>query len=378
MSKFILNINDYRFINLSEEKTSIEKELKSKLNATNNTIYILTNELENLQKEIEEKNINNNKLFEDCQNLSYLLETKNNTIKQLKSAKKQLEKKNLELEYQLEQNTKELEYIKTQNLFQGLSPDNRETINEKNEYYEKQLNDSNKTIKKMGEMIHELEKQIEELQKELENNYIESKNNTNNSNNINNSSMKNLIDLIKKKDKEIKQYKVDIRILNEEKNKLYEDNTKMYTNLDRFQKYIMKLIEENKNLSKNINKYSNVNSQSQNKEIKTLNESEVNEDDISKNNYKEFNLDFLNKIEDKMKDNNTLEINTNIKYNELNENENEINDNEKDKKINKNREKKYFKINDSSNKENESLNSNNNKIDHIFGYDGKEIEELSD
>ena len=362
-------INDYRFINLSEEKTSIEKELKSKLNATNNTIYILTKELENLQKELEEKNISNNKLFEDCQNLTYLIETKNNTIKQLKSSKKQLEKKNLELEYQLEQNTKEIDYIKTQNLFQGLSPDNRETINTKNEYYEKQLNDSNETIKKMGEMIHELEKQIEELQKELEsNNYIECKNNINN---INNNGMKDLVDLIKKKDKEIKQYQVDIRILNEEKSKLYEDNTKMYTNLDRFQKYIMKLIEENKNLSKNMNKYPNINNQSQIKEIKTLNESEVNEDDISKNNFKEINLDFLNKIEDKMKNNNTLE-----------NKDNELIDNERDIKINKKKEKKYFKINEISNKENESLNSNtninNNKIDFIFEYDGKEIEELSD
>ena len=330
-------------------KKFIEKELKSKLNSTNNTIYILTKELENLQKELEEKNISNNKLFEDCQNLTYLIETKNNTIKQLKSSKKQLEKKNLELEYQLEQNTKEIDYIKTQNLFQGLSPDNRETINTKNEYYEKQLNDSNETIKKMGEMIHELEKQ----------------------NNINNNGMKDLVDLIKKKDKEIKQYQVDIRILNEEKSKLYEDNTKMYTNLDRFQKYIMKLIEENKNLSKNINKYPNINNQSQIKEIKTLNESEVNEDDISKNNFKEINLDFLNKIEDKMKNNNTLE-----------NKDNELIDNERDIKINKKKEKKYFKINEISNKENESLNSNtninNNKIDFIFEYDGKEIEELSD
>ena len=250
-----------------------------------------------------------------------------------------------------------------------MSPDNRETINTKNEYYEKQLNDSNETIKKMGEMIHELEKQIEELQKELEsNNYIEFKNNTNN---INNNGMKDLVDLIKKKDKEIKQYQVDIRILNEEKSKLYEDNTKMYTNLDRFQKYIMKLIEENKNLSKNINKYPNINNQSQIKEIKTLNESEINEDDISKNNFKEINLDFLNKIEDKMKNNNTLE-----------NKDNELIDNERDIKINKKKEKKYFKINEISNKENESLNSNtninNDKIDFIFEYDGKEIEELSD
>ena len=72
-----------------------------------------------------------------------------------------------------------------------------------------------------------------------------------------------------------------------------------------------------------------------------------------------------------MKNNNTLE-----------NKDNELIDNERDIKINKKKEKKYFKINEISNKENESLNSNtninNNKIDFIFEYDGKEIEELSD
>ena len=72
-----------------------------------------------------------------------------------------------------------------------------------------------------------------------------------------------------------------------------------------------------------------------------------------------------------MKNNNTLE-----------NKDNELIDNERDIKINKKNEKKYFKINEISNKENESLNSNtninNNKIDFIFEYDGKEIEELSD
>ena len=134
-----------RFINLSEEKTSIEKDLKSKLNSTNNTIYILTKELENLQKEIEEKNINNNKLFEDCQNLTYLIEIKTNNIKQLKSAKKQLEKKNLDLELQIEQNMKEIEYLKAQNLLNIIDSEKNENINKENndntEYYEKQLND---------------------------------------------------------------------------------------------------------------------------------------------------------------------------------------------------------------------------------------------
>ena len=375
MSKIIIyNIkihNTYRFINLSEEKTSIEKELKSKLNATNNTIYILTKELESLQKEIEEKNINNNKLFEDCQNLTYLIETKTSSIKQLKLSKKQLEQKNLDLEYQLEQNMKEIEYLKAKNILNVLNSEKNENKNncnsEKDEYYEKQLNDSNKTIKKMGEMIHELEKQIEELQKELENNnYIETK-----INNKNNTDTKEFIELIKKKDKEIKQYQVEIRILNEEKSKLYEDNTKMYTNLDRFQKYILKLIQENKILSKKINKYTNSNEQSQLKENKSLNESDVNEDDISKNNYKEINLDLLAQSQDIEKENNNEEKISNVNFNRLSDSE--INQNMRDIKVNKN---KKMKIKNDSNKENESQNEN--KVNLYFEYDGKENDELSD
>ena len=349
--------------------------MKLKLNATNNTIYILTKELENLQKEIEEKNINNNKLFEDCQNLTYLVETKTNNIKQLKTSKKQLEQKNLDLELQLEENMKEIEYLKAQNILIHLNSSKNENKENTNEYYEKQINDSNLTIKKMAEMIQDLEKQIEELQKELENNnYIETKNNKNDNDN----SVKELLDLIKKKDKEIKQYQLEIRILNEEKNKLYEDNTKMYSNLDRFQKYICDLIEENKNLSKKINKYSNSINRSQIKENKTLNESEINEDDISKNNFKEFKAQLLNyKTNDIEKENiNDENVNiNNIRYNGLGDSE--INENIRDIKINKNnKDIKTMKIKDESNKENESQNLN--YVDLNYEYDAKENEDLSD
>ena len=327
-----------------------------------------------MQKEIEEKNINNNKLFEDCQNLTYLLETKTNNIKQLKLSKKKLEQKNMDLEFQLEQNMKEIEYLKAQNILSLLNSSKNGTKENNNEYYEKQINDSNLTIKKMGDMIQDLEKQIEELQKELENNnYIETKNNRNNNDNLN-----ELVDLIKKKDKEIKQYQIEIRILNEEKSKLYEDNTKMYSNLDRFQKYITDLIEENKKLSKKINKFTNSENNSQIREIKTLNQSEVNEDDISKNTFKEFKTQLMNyKSNDIEKENindEKIDIN-NIRYNGLNDSE--INENIRDIKINKNnKEIKHLQIKDEKNKENESQNLN--YVDLNYEYDGKENEELSD
>ena len=285
----------------------------------------------------------------------------------------------MKLEIKIEETLKEMEFLKAKNILSIINSDKTINKEKSNEYYEKQLNDSNITIKKMGEMIQELEKQIEELQRELENNnYIEAKsnkkNNKNDSNNIG-----ELIDLIKKKDKEIKQYQVEIRILNDEKSKLYEDNTKMYTNLDHFQKYICNLIEENKNLKIKLNKNINTKENSQIKEIKTLNESEINEDDISKYNCKEFNSQLSSKINDIGKENIKENVNKiiNIRYNGLNDSK--VNDSiQRDISI-KNIEKdikSYLKTKDEGNKENESNNKNNNEF--YFEYDGKENEELSD
>ena len=326
-----------------------------------------------MQKEIEEKNISNNKLFEDCQNLTYLLETKTKYIKQLKTTKKQLEQKNSDLELQLEQNKKEIDFLKTQNILNLLNS-SKNSNKENNEYYEKQINDSNLTIKKMGEMIQELEKQIEELQKELENNNdIETKNNKNNNDN----NIKELVDLIKKKDEQIRIYQVENRILNEEKSKLYEDNTKMFTNLDRFQKYIYELIEENKKLAKKINKFTNSEDKSPTKETKTLSGSEINEDDISNNKFNDFKAKLFSyeanyKEKENIHDEN--DKSNNVRYDELSDSQ--INENVRDiKRIKKSKTLNTPKVK-VDNKENESQNINNSELN--FEYDGKEIEELSD
>ena len=96
-------------------------------------------------------------------------------------------------------------------------------------YYEKQLNESNNTIKRMGEMIKELENQIEELQKEIETH-----------SNMN-------------KEEEIKNYITQLELLSEEKNKLYEDNTKMYNDIDQLQNHISLLTDQNKKLAARLN-----------------------------------------------------------------------------------------------------------------------------
>ena len=110
----------------------------------------------------------------------------------------------MDLEQQIEQSMKEIEYLRAKNILSDLNSEknNNESLlkgsNEKAEYYEKQLNDSNNTIRNMGEMIKELEKQIEELQKEIENNnYMETKNNKNNNDIL------ELVEVIKKKIKKL-------------------------------------------------------------------------------------------------------------------------------------------------------------------------------
>ena len=208
-------------------------------------------------------------------------------------------------------------------------------------------------------MIKELEKQIEELQKELEENNYEEKSKYSN---------KDLIDIIKQKDKEIKQYKIQIELFSEEKSKLYEDNTKMFNDLDRFQKYIYELSQQNKKLSLQINQYTNnINNNNckgntllyKKKEIKLKNsvnevddiknqidskiEIENNYDDITQNNLVESNLNSSLKTSNNIKNN----IEEDKKYNgltdnELNENQNILktyNDENKNSKIHN-----YYKI----------------------------------
>ena len=311
---------------------------------------------------------------------------------------------NTELKIQNEQNIKEIEYLIDQNQKlkneQNSQIDNEKlnTIEVKDtntvdvEYYEKQLNDSNNTIKRMSDMIKELEKQIEELQKEIEENNFKERKKYDNS--------KELLDIIKQKDKEIKQYKIQLELISEEKNKLYEDNTKMYNDLDRFQKYIYNLSEQNKKLSYKINLYTNNNINNNEKQMnevihkkkekdlkKMMGEDGVedikntldiktiannNYDDISQNNYNSLNFETLfksshniNKIEENKKYNGSTE-------NELNENKNQnAFPHQNISKINNN---KFMDINEKDN--NDDIDSN--KPDLYYNYESKDNEELSD
>ncbi len=83
----------------------------------------------------------------------------------------------------------------------------------------------------MNNMIILLEKQIKEFQKDI--------NLQNNNKNYN-----ELRKILNNKEEEIKKYINEINILNEEKTKLYEDNSKMFNDIAYLQK---KLIQFSKN-----------------------------------------------------------------------------------------------------------------------------------
>lgn len=335
--------------------------------------------------------------------MTNVVENKKENINLLKEEKKKYEQLYRDLKMQNERNMKEIEYLINENneLKKGHNIcDNDNEIDKMNlynpkdyniEYYEKQLNDSNNTIKRMGDMIKELEKQIEELQKEMEENNYENKYNN-----------KELLDIIKKKDKEIKQYKMQIQLFTEEKNKLYEDNTKMYNDLDRFQKYIYDLSQQNKKLSEQINKYDNNNNNTNininmndhkasllfnkkeidlnneendevddiknNLDIKTVMESN-NFDDINKNNLSDINIDSL------LKSSNNINMDDNKKYNGLTDNELNDNQNILNTYNNEIKNKNYYRPKKNKHRNNDE---EKNQFDLYFNYDSKDAGELSD
>jgi hypothetical protein len=163
----------------------------------------------------------------------------------------------------------------------------------------------------------------------------------------------------------------------------------MYNDLDRFQKYILDLSEQNKRLSIKINKYTNnnkinsiLNKIKKNNDLKNIsgeagddikNTLDIktivnnNYDDISQNNFSSLNFETL------FKSSNNANINDNDenkKYNGLSDNEKETQNNEKKRDNIKN----FQKL--KKNKNNTVLEEK--KPDFYFEYDSKDPEELSD
>ena len=249
-----------RFVNLSYEKIAIEKDLKSQIEK-------IKYEKNEFQVKYNEKELLNQKLLQDYANLEYIIQTKDNNIQELKSQllgykklkddKIKYDKSISELKGLKKENIKEIEYLISQNktlnkqldekeriinklenekikITQEIKYEKSDRINHKDEkilYYENQLREANQTINKMNEMIKELEKQIEDLQKDID---------KHNNKQLNEDYIL-LKNILQNKDEEIKKLIIENNILNEQKNKLYEDNTKMFNEISILKNEINKI-----------------------------------------------------------------------------------------------------------------------------------------
>jgi chromosome segregation ATPase len=118
-------------------------------------------------------------------------------------------------------------------------------------YYTKQLDDSNETIRRMNNIIRNLEDQITNLHNEVENESRKNKENERIRFNNDTNYQKIQSDL-EEKDKEIKEYLSQLEQLTEEKNKLYDDNSRMFNDIDHLQSHIYLLSDQNKKLVEKI------------------------------------------------------------------------------------------------------------------------------
>lgn len=112
-------------------------------------------------------------------------------------------------------------------------------------YYQKQLEEGNKTISNMNNTIRELENEAEELkfqlhnistQRERESNLLMEKERT----------CEDLTRRLREKEKDIGLYLNELDNVTEQKEKLYEENTHMYNEVDKLKNHLYILSEQNK------------------------------------------------------------------------------------------------------------------------------------
>ena len=221
----------------------MENELKEKINDSNSELYQIKKEYEKLEKQYKEKLIHNKKLQKEKGNFESVVQSKNETISKLKSQLieaqryiEEKEKENFDLKSEKKKNLKEIDFL----LRKNEEYEEKDKSDKNNCHYEQQINESNSTIQRMGDMIKELESQVEELQKEIEKQ---------------NKKMRSKVNYetqLAKKDKEIKTYLSQMKLLTDEKNKLFEDNTKMYNDIDKLQNHIFSLTDKNKDLESKL------------------------------------------------------------------------------------------------------------------------------
>jgi len=215
-NKFTMLQNEFNL--LSEEKLRLEYDLQQRSSISHKQLNDLRNDLESLQVSFTEKMTQNKKLYSDYTNMQGILESKNLEINRLRNQMESGESKSRELIY-----------------------------------HQKQLEDSNKTILKMTTAMKELENKNERIHAEM--NSI----NQNNQRELRarkeiEKEFDNLEKICKEKEKEARKYLSELEGVTVQKEKIYEDNSKMYSELEKLKNHIYILTEQNQKLTDELDK----------------------------------------------------------------------------------------------------------------------------
>ena len=263
----------------------LEYDYKTRSDSAHKQILELKADMESMQIVLNEKISQNKKLYQDYTGLQSLLETKSNEINHLRhqlnefmqvnsrlvEEKIEIEKIVVDLRDSKTRIKKEIDRIYDENqrlnknckdeeiLIKNLEAERNKYIefneqlkydnsnlqtkikqrDENLNYYQKQLDESNKTILRLNGHIKDLENKNEVIHQELD-----MQNNTNQKEIRSRIEKEKAFDeterSLKEKEREIKIALEELEILSIQKDKLYEDNTKMYNEIDRLKNQINK------------------------------------------------------------------------------------------------------------------------------------------
>ena len=350
----------------------------------------MQNDFQKIQVSLEEKTKTNKKLYEDFTNLYFYLDKESEIVSKLKKEKmiyeetfqellnekenfnqnmlslnfarneylKHLDfltKQNMVLNEQIKEEEKEIDLLEQEK--KNLKEQNKEiTILNNNKssqikintneinYFQEQLNISNNNINKMVENINELDNRYQKL-KEQYDQISEDKNNLEKKKFNNDRIYKELMDNIKQKEIDINKNIEKLDKISSEKEELFNYNTNINNDLERYQNHIYELANQNEKLMKEIEKFKNIEKMinehiryRKNKEIKLIQELNILEKTIGSElkNYFE-NPEQPNNTFKDINENN-IDINNNLNNQIQNDyqNENEINNfnNIQDNKLN--------------------------------------------
>ena len=295
---------------LSEEKANLEKEQKNKNesllnknNYMNEIFYSLKNDFQKIQVELEGKTKTNKKLYEDFNNLYFYLEKESEFVSKLKkekmiyedsnqellNEKQNFNKKMLALNNAKNEYEKHLDFLTKQNMILNakikeeekqisLLEQEKNNLKEKNQeisiinnnktsqikinineidYFQEQLKISNTNINNMIETLNELDNRYQKLKEQYEQ-CTEDKNNLEKKKFNNDKIYQELMDDINQKENYINNNMEKFDKISLEKEKLFNYNSKMNNDLERYQNHIYEIASQNEKLMKEIEKFKKI------------------------------------------------------------------------------------------------------------------------